>query len=157
MAAFKTLQFLPEIFKTDTNKKFLNATTDQLISEPNLIKINGYIGRKLAPSYKTSDSYITEPTKDRQDYQLEPSIIIKNPTTNNLLFATTYTDIINKIAYYGGLVDNHSRLFENEFYSYDPQIDLDKFVNYAQYYWLENGPDAVTVSAGDVPLENVCC
>lgn len=153
MAAFKTLQFLPEIFKTDTNRKFLNATTDQLVSEPNLIKINGYIGRKLAPSYKTSDSYITEPTKDRQDYQLEPSIIIKNPTTNNLLFATTYTDIINKIAYFGGLVDNHSRLFENEFYSYDPHIDLDKFVNYAQYYWLENGPDAVTISSGDVPLE----
>ncbi len=153
MAAFKTLQFLPEIFRTDTNRKFLNATVDQLVSEPNLIKVNGYIGRKLAPSYKTSDSYITEPTKDRQDYQLEPSIIIKDPTTGTLTFATTYTDIVNKINFYGGFSNNHNRLFNNEYYSYDPQIDLDKFVNFAQYYWLENGPDAVTISASTVPLE----
>ena len=153
MAAFKTLQFLPEIFRTDTNKKFLNATLDQLVSEPNLIKVNGYIGRKLAPSYKTADSYIIEPTKDRQDYQLEPSIIIKDPTTGKLTFATTYTDIVNKINFYGGFSDNQNRLFDNEYYSYDPQIDLDKFVNFAQYYWLENGPNAVTVSASTVPLE----
>ena len=153
MAVFKTLQFLPEIFRTDPNKKFLNAITDQLVSEPDLIKVNGYIGRKLTPAYKNSDSYITEPTKQRQDYQLEPSINIKDSTNNNLLFATTYSDIINKIAYYGGLTNNHSRLFENEFYSYDPKIDLDKFVNYSQYYWLENGPDAVIVSNSDIPLE----
>lgn len=153
MAAFKTLQFLPEIFRTDTNKKFLNATVDQLVSEPNLIKVNGYIGRKLAPSYKNSDSYITEPTKIRQDYQLEPSIVIKDPTTGELTFATTYTDIVNKINFYGGFSNNHTRLFDNEYYSYDPQIDLDKFVNFAQYYWLEDGPDTVVVSSGAVPLE----
>lgn len=153
MAAFKTLQFLPEIFRTDTNRKFLNATIDQLISEPNLIKVNGYIGRTLAPSYKTSDSYITEPSKVRQDYQLEPSIIVKDPTTNELTFATTYTDIVNKINFYGGFGSNQNRLFDNEYYSYDPQIDLDKFVNFAQYYWLENGPAAVLVSASAVPLE----
>lgn len=152
MAVFKTLQFLPEIFRTDTNRKFLNATADQLISEPNLIKINGYIGRKLAPSYKTTDSYITEPTKARQDYQLEPSIIIKDPVTNILTFSTTYIDIVNRINSYGGLSSNHNRLFDNEYYSYDPQIDLDKFVNYAQYYWLPTGPDPVLISAATVPL-----
>jgi len=153
MAAFKTLQFLPEIFRTDTNRKFLNATVDQLVSEPNLTKVNGYIGRKLAPSYKTTDSYITEPTKARQDYQLEPSIIIKDPATNKLTFATTYNDIVNKINFYGGFGSNQNRLFDNEYYSYDPQIDLDKFVNFAQYYWLENGPGAVTITATTVPLE----
>jgi hypothetical protein len=153
MAAFKTLQFLPEIFRTDTNKKFLNATVDQLISEPNLTKINGYIGRKLAPSYKTSDSYITEPTKIRQDYQLEPSVIIKDPTNGKITFATTYTDIVNKINFYNGFSNNQNRLFDNEYYSYNPQIDLDKFVNFAQYYWLENGPNSVLVSAGAIPLE----
>jgi hypothetical protein len=153
MAVFKTLQFLPEIFRTETNKKFLNATVDQLYSEPNLVRINGYIGRKLAPSYKANDSYITEPTQDRQNYQLEPSVIIKDPVTQELNFATTYTDIVNKINFYGGLTSNHNRLFDNEYYSYDPQIDLDKFINFVQYYWLENGPDAVTISALDTPLE----
>jgi hypothetical protein len=93
MAAFKTIQFLPEVFRTDTNRKFLNATVDQLISEPNLKKVNGYIGRKLAPSYKTTDSYIEEPTTDRQNYQLEPSLVIKNPSTGQVDFATVHTQI----------------------------------------------------------------
>jgi hypothetical protein len=152
MAVIKSIQFLPDIFQTDTNKKFLNATVDQLISEPNLKKIKGYIGRKLSPSYKKSDSYIEENTSDRQNYQLEPSIIIKNPITDTIDFATTYTDIVNKIKYYGGLSQNHNRLFDNEYYTYDPKIDLDTFVNFSQYYWLENGPDAVIVTAMGVPL-----
>jgi hypothetical protein len=152
MAAFKTIQFLPEVFRTDVNRKFLNATVDQLISEPNLKKVNGYIGRKLAPSYKTTDSYIEEPTTDRQNYQLEPSLVIKIPTTGQIDFATTYTDIVNKIGYYGGLKDRHSRLFDNEYYTYDPKIDLDKFVNFSQYYWLQNGPDEVLISTNAVPL-----
>lgn len=153
MAVFKTLQFLPEVFRTETNKKFLNATTDQLLSEPNLVRVSGYIGRKLAPSFKVTDSYVTEPTQDRQNYQVEPTIIIKNPVNEKLEFATTYADITNKISYYGGFDNNHNRLFDNEFYSYDPQIDLDKFVNFVQYYWLENGPDEIIISAADVPTE----
>ena len=152
MAAFKTIQFLPEVFRTDVNRKFLNAIVDQLISEPNLKKVNGYIGRKLAPSYKTADSYIEEPTTDRQNYQLEPSLVIKNPSTGQIDFATTYTDIVNKIGYYGGLNSRHSRLFDNEYYTYNPKIDLDKFVNFSQYYWLDNGPDEIVISTGAIPL-----
>lgn len=153
MAVIKTHQFLPEIFQTETNKKFLNATLDQLVNEPALKKINGYIGRKLAPSYKTTDSYIEETSTDRQNYQLEPSLIIKNSVTDEIEFATTYPDIINKIKYYGGLTDKHSRLFDNEYYTYNPKIDLDKFVNFSQYYWLVNGPNPVTISAVGVPLQ----
>jgi hypothetical protein len=150
MAVFKTHQFLPDIFQTDTNKKFLNATFDQLVSEPQLKKVNGFIGRKLAPSYKASDSYILEPTSNRENYQLEPSIVIKDKFAKNIDFATTYVDTINKIKYYGGLIDNHNRLFDNEFYSYDPKIDLDKFVNFSQYYWLKEGPDPIQITSSGV-------
>lgn len=152
MAVIKSLQFLPEVFKTDTNKKFLNATVDQLISEPQLKKINGYIGRKLAPSYKNTDNYVNEIDSTRQNYQLEPSLVIRDPITNKIDFSTTYPDLINQIKYYGGLTDKHDRLFESEYYSYDPKIDLDKLINFSQYYWLENGPDAVIISASGIPM-----
>jgi hypothetical protein len=155
MAVFKTHRFLPEVFQTNTNKKFLNATLDQLVSEPDLRKIDGYIGRKLAPTFKSSDSYIQEPTTDRQDYQLEPSVIIQNATTGDIDFATTYQDTLSKVGYYGGFNNNQNRLFDNEYYSYNPKIDLDKFVNFSQYYWLPQGPDSVQVSATDVPTEKI--
>lgn len=152
MAVTKSIQFLPEVFRTDTNKKFLNATVDQLISEPQLKKINGYIGRKLSPSYKALDNYILETEAERQNYQLEPSLVVKDPITNKIEFTSTYNDLINQIAYYGGFTNKHDRLFESEYYSYDPKIDFDKLINFNQYYWLENGPSAITVSAAGVPL-----
>ena len=52
-----TLKFLPSIFQTDTNQKFLSATLDQLVSEDDQRRINGYIGRKFAPTYKPADNY----------------------------------------------------------------------------------------------------
>lgn len=153
MAVNKSIQFLPEIFKTDTNQKFLHATVDQLIAEPNLKRVNGYIGRKLAPSFKATDNYIQEISKDRQNYQVESSIIIKNPITEEIEFTTTYTDLLNQISYHGGISNNHDRLFKSEYYTYDPRIDFDKLINFSQYYWLENGPSAVTISASGIPLQ----
>ena len=78
MAIRKTLNFLPEVFKTSTNKKFLAATLDQLVSEPDLSRINGFIGRKFSPAYTPTDNYLIELTTARQNYQLEPSVVVKN-------------------------------------------------------------------------------
>jgi hypothetical protein len=147
MATRKTLNFLPEIFRTDTNKKFLGATLDQLISEPNLSKIDGFVGRKFSPTFVPSNNYVVEPTDDRQDYQFEPAVVVKN-SSNGLDLYSDYKDLIDKISYYGGITSDQDRLFRSEYYSYDPRIDLDKLVNYTRYYWLPEGPDAVTITAG---------
>ena len=147
MATRKTLTFLPEIFRTDTNKKFLGATLDQLISEPNLNKIDGFVGRKFSPTFIPSNNYVVEPTDDRQHYQFEPAVVVKN-SSNGLDLYSDYKDLIDKVSYYGGITTDQDRLFRSEYYSYDPRIDLDKLVNYTRYYWLPEGPDAVTITAG---------
>ena len=153
MAIRKTSKLLPIVFQTDTNEKFLSATLDQLVTEPNLRTINGYIGRRFAPTYKGSDSYVREITVDRQNFQLEPSLVIKDKE-NNITFFTTYLDFLNKLKYYGASITNHSRLFDQEYYSYDPKISFDKIVNFSQYYWLPNGPDTVNVFAGQIESTN---
>lgn len=153
MPVRKTRNLLPTVFQTDINDKFLSATMDQLISEPVLTNVNGYIGRKFAPTYKDGDSYITEPSNDRTNYQLEPSTVVLDDQ-NNVEFFGSYADYINKLRYYGANVDNHSRLFDNEYYTFDPLISFDKFVNFSQYHWLPNGPDEVGVNTQGIPLEN---
>ena len=99
MAAFKSHNFLPEIFRTETNKKFLGATLDQLISEPNFTRLNGYIGRIDSPTYKNGDSYVPEANSERQNYQLEPSSVVFDPESNRVNFYAGYTDVVNKIKY----------------------------------------------------------
>ena len=152
MAERKTYNFLPTTFRSDTNQKFLSATMDQLVSDPDFMTLYGYIGRRFAPTYKSTDSYVLESTADRQNYQLEPSIVIKNTQQNTTFFAT-YVDLLDKISYYGGIVTDHSRLFEQEYYTFDPKISFDKFVNFSQYYWLPDGPDPVEVSTNGLDLD----
>jgi hypothetical protein len=153
MAATNTLKFLPSIFQTDTNKKFLGATLDQLTAEADLQRVNGYIGRKFAPTYKTTDNYINEPTPDRQNYQLEPTVVVQNKQTGTVDLFSTYIDLIQQINVLGGNTKNHSRLFANESYTFDGLFDFDKFNNYNNYYWLPDGPDPVDVFAGTVAAE----
>ena len=144
MATRRTFNFLPSVFQTDTNRKFLSATLDQLVSEPKFERLNGFIGRKFAPTYVTTDSYVTESDRDRQNYQLEPSVVIKN-NKNEVNFYGNYIDLVNKISYYGGITSNHDRLFANEYYTFNGLFDQDKFVNYQQYFWLPDGPTPVHI------------
>ena len=144
MATSRTLEFLPDFLKTTPNRKFLTATLDQLLSEPVVKKFNGYIGRQFAPVYRNTDSYITEPSDQRQNYQLEPGVITVN-ANDQAEFYSSYPDLLNQISFYGGITNKHSRLFSNQTYTYDPRVDFDKLVNFGNYYWLQNGPDPVDV------------
>ena len=137
--------FLPEVFKTPTNKKFLNTTLDQLIQEPDLKKIQGFIGKHTLIT-SDNDIYLNEATPDRTDYQLEPGIIFKNGNGQKV-DALTYPGLVDSIAVKDGKVADHDRLFSNETYSWNPFIDFDKFINYTQYVWLPAGPDSVNVTS----------
>ena len=149
MASIKSINLLPEVFRTDTNKKFLAATVDQLISEPDFKRIDNFVGRTFASTFKYGDSYVEEPSKDRQNYQLEPSFVAQDQN-KNITFYSSYIDLIQKIAYYGGLTNDHSRLFENESYNFNGLFDFDKFVNFSQYFWMPDGPPEIAVSANAV-------
>ena len=148
----RSVDLLPEIFQTDTNKKFLSATLDQLTQEPSFKRTYGYIGRRVGPGINPADSYVTEPTQSRSDYQLEPGVAFFQPNTTKPLDAITYPGMIDALNIQGGITGNQDRLFESEFYSWDPFCDLDKFTNYSQYYWLPGGPDSVDVFSSEIAL-----
>jgi hypothetical protein len=149
----RSVDFLPEIFQTPVNKQFLSATLDQLIQNPQYTQTQGFIGRRVGPGVNANDSYVIEPTKTRTDYQLEPGVVQIDPAdSHKVVDAITYPGINDALQLQGGLTDNANRLYTSDYYTWDPFVDLDKFVNYAQYYWLPSGPLAVDVSATEVPL-----
>ena len=152
MAKVRTVDFLPEIFQTPTNKQFLSATLDQLVQEPQFKKTQGYVGRRVGPGVNADDKYVVESTDSRRDYQLEPGVIIKKPDSDSVKDAITYPGITDALSTQGALVNNANRLYTSEYYTWDPQVNFDKFVNYSQYYWLPSGPLAVNVGGTSVPL-----
>lgn len=152
MSLVNTINFLPEVFKTPTNQRFLGATVDQLIGDATNQSVNGYIGRTFSPTYKLGDNYVPELTKSRKNYQFEPSVVVKD-TAGDVTFNAGYADLLRSIANNNGSAVNHQRLFTEQSYNYDARIDYDKFVNYNDYYWLPTGPAAVPVYSNQVPYQ----
>ena len=139
---------LPKYFRTDKNQKFLQSTLDQLIQPGVAEKINGFVGRKTAKAFVKDDNYVGDVTAERRDYQLEPVSVIKDDL-DNVEFYADYRDYMNQIANFSGVVDDHSKNNKQEFYTWQPHIDWDKFTNFREYYWLPNGPQTVVIPGED--------
>ena len=138
------VEFLPKYFRTLPNKKFIAATLDQIIQQGVAEKLNGYFGRKNSKARKLNDTYISEVSTDRENYQLEPSAIIKDEL-DNIIFQKDYNDYTNQIANLAGNNENQSHNNEQEYYAWNPHIDWDKFVNFREYYWLPFGPSVINI------------
>jgi hypothetical protein len=149
----RTVQHLPAFYRTDTNQRFLASTLDPLVQKGQLERLDGYIGRQDAYTRQVTDRYIGATSRDRFAYQLEPAVTYTDRDTTSVnpedqvKFTGTYDDYINQIKYLGGKVNNHDRLNKETVYSWNPAIDYDKLVNYREYYWLPNGPSAITIDS----------
>jgi len=147
----RTVQHLPAFYRTDANQRFLSSTLDPLVQKGALERLDGYIGRQDAYTRISTDTYIPATDRDRTSYQLEPAVTYTDRDTTSInpedqvKFTATYDDYINQIRYFGGKVDNHDRLNKETVYSWNPAIDLDKLINYREYYWLPDGPNPVTI------------
>lgn len=137
---------LPAVFQTVTEKKFFDATFDQVFSKKDSDMLAGYLGRRDPGSYNPiTDFYLPEPSKNRTWWQLEATAYARDTDTTktNVFF---YDDLLERIEYYGGSTLNQDRLFESEYYSFAPPIDFDMFINYQNYYWVEQGLSPISIS-----------
>ena len=135
---------IPKIYQSDANKKFIQATVDQLIQSGTVNKVNGFIGRENAKASTGADIFVKAADQTRQNYQLEPGLTVQD-TLGNATFFKDYQDYINQLNVFCSTTLNPARLNKKDMYSWDPHIDWDKFVNFNDYYWLPYGPDSIQV------------
>ena len=135
-----TYDLLPEYLQSDTNKKFLNATLDQMIVSGNPKIESGYIGKKIgAIRSSANDVYSESKTTLNNRYQVDPTVVSQNPSTLEYESAIPYDDIISKLKYLEANTTNLDKLFSDYNYSWRPPIDVDKFINWNSYVWLPFG------------------
>lgn len=160
----RVANLLPGVHQTETIQKFFGASADHLFEPGKSKPLNGYIGRSVNYTEEATNYYLDEDTNERAFYQLEPSMVSVDENGDNkaLLF---YEDLINSLRFQGGIVNNHDRLFSQNYFSWCPSIDLDKFLNYREYCWVPEGPNPVEIrgnaakytangSAQDFPVSN---
>jgi hypothetical protein len=141
---FSTL--LPAVNRTSTLVKFFGATVDQVFQPGTSKTVSGYIGEVPLYNNANTDFYVNEPTEERSAYQLEPAMVsFDTSTTSNssaVSNALTYPDFVAYLMNSSAITNvNQPRLFENNYFTWAPPIDIDKLVNYSQYRWLGNTDD----------------
>ena len=141
----KSEKLLPRYFRTDANKKFLQSTLDQLTQPGVAEKLNGYYGRKISKAFNADDNYVGDVTTQRENYQFEPVTLIKD-NLDNVTFYKDYNDYLNQIKSFGGNIENQELLNSQEYYSWNPNINWDKFANFREYYWLPYGPQTIRIA-----------
>ena len=131
----KSSNFLPSVFQTELNKSWLDSTLDQMVSKGPLDNIDGYIGSKHGNVAKADDVYIE--SQDSKT-QLTPALVSydkQKQLTNSIAFDDIANSINTNFATY-----NYNSAYSSDRYTFNPPVDIDKFVNHTNYRWVPELP-----------------
>ena len=139
----KSVEFLPNTFRTEPNEKFLSGVVDPFIQPGALDKLSGYVGRRFGKTYNATDVYLDNDQTLRSRYQLEPGVTVEKDQKLERFY--DYLDFKNMLKFFGNDIDRDDNITYQEHYSWNPPIDWDKFINYSEYYWIPGGPPSVAI------------
>jgi hypothetical protein len=126
-----TVDLLPEIFRTDTNKKVLGAIVEDLFQPSSLETLNFYVG------YKATTEILPHPIARRQ---LEPGLLTYNTNGVSTLSADELAQAWD--------FNNRQKEKPVPISILDLPIDPDKFINWTNYYWIDVGMPLVYITSG---------
>jgi len=141
----KIYKKLPVVLQTTAIKNFFESTVEQLFSKAKVEVVSGYIGSKTGADNGIT-GYITEPNSDKAHYALSPVVNTINYTTKESEDFIFFDELIDILATYGVDTSNQNKIFGTNFSSFVPPIDVDKFINYQEYYWYPDGPTVIPVA-----------
>ena len=146
---------LPGVHQTPVIKNFFETTVEQLFSKSKIDSISGYVGRKDVSLYEFKDTYITQPDTARDKFSLEPVVNTLEPITGATTNRVFWSDFVNVLKSYGVDTTNQNPIFDSTFYSFLPPINIDKFINYQEYFWSPQGPTAILIEGADEKFINI--
>ena len=123
-------QLLPIQLRDKTIDSLLRGSFNRHLSKSGTSPIYGELGSStLSPG----EVRIKEADLDRQINQITPLIYAKH-ATEELVFS--WSDLQNKLALLGVDKSTLGDWFKSRSYNFVPPIDLDKFCNYQEYFWI---------------------
>jgi hypothetical protein len=122
----KVTDMLPSIFRTDTNKKLIGALAEDLFQPSSLEDLNFSVGRNTSKTVVKQS--LPHATAKRQ---LEAGLIYYADTGPKTLLADQIATIWD--------LNDRSNESAVPVSVLDLPIDPDKFVNWTNYYWIEQG------------------
>lgn len=138
---FNLNEFLPAQNKGEFLESLNTNLFNRYLTKDEFDRIVGLIGDP-DPNEKVS-TQIKEPTPFRQANQLQPVVSQKIGTENHFM---AFEDFMTRIGRTGVNTEKFDQWGETMQFNWVPPIDIDKIVNYRDYYWNSN-----ETGASDIP------
>lgn len=120
-------ELLPEVYRSNFNNSFFGVTVNRLLSPDDTTHVSGYIGRG-----RDTTRRIKEKTYFRQANQLQPMVLNQRGSEQDVL---TFPNFVSQMKALGVDFRTMDQWGSAEQFSWAPPINLDKLVNYGDYYW----------------------
>lgn len=130
-ASLDLTKLLPPRYRDKTLDGLLKNLFNRHLSKDDAVSVYGYIGERqaLAPG----EVQLTEKTLERQVHQLTPMIYAEHATEK---FTYSWADLVQRLIIEGVDYSSIGDIFTTRSYNFMPPIDLDKFCNFNEYYWV---------------------
>jgi hypothetical protein len=137
---------LPTYFQNDINVSTFSNGINRLLTADDYIYVQGKIGKQIpsVPNIEPTELNLPEDSLSRSTWQLQPLIYSKLGTQE---YITSFQDILDKLTRLGVDVSRQDKWLECDQFNFAPPIDVDKFINYRDYFWVENSqPNYITMN-----------
>lgn len=119
---------LPDVYQSDISRTITAATFDQLLTQDDVSRIVGSIGKGVPAS-----EYIKEATPGRQNNQLQPIVATDSGDTNFVLPQSAFLKQLSLM----GVDTNKANVWASaKVANWAPPINFDKLANFQDYYWV---------------------
>lgn len=137
MSSLDLTKFLPPRYRDKTIDTLLKSAFNRHLSKEDSVQLFGYVGDRN--NLLSNDVKITERDMERQLNQLSPLIRVQHGTEKKVF---SWQDLVQKLQLLGVSYSSIGEWFKTGSYNFAPPIDLDKFCNFNQYFWV--GPWAIS-------------
>ena len=155
----KTVEQLPDYLKSNVNKKFLDATLDQLVSNGSTVRANSYYGSRKGLVNNGVDLYYDANSIRKNQYQFDPAVTSDYKGVDEPKLHITYDDILNNMRRNVEEIDatsfDYNRLFQGDNFTWRPPISENKFLNYNLFYWFEAGLPTIEIDGSFNPTTEI--
>ena len=136
-------------FDTPVNRSLIENTYNRFLTKDETVESIGTIG--LPDPAALHDRQLKEDTVHRQTYQLQPLIHKKVATID---YTMSFKDELSELERLGVDVNRLDKWADTEQFNFAPPVDLDKLINYRDYYWYD--PDGKSIAPQYIVIKNPC-
>lgn len=139
------VSYVPKALRNSMNTSVLDNLFNRFMSHDESIPLYGYIGKKPA-NINDKTPAVPQPSVERGINTIAPIISFNVGTTKHLF---TFQDLMNR-AKALGISENLSWLY-SQGNNFVPPINIDKFTNFYNYYWIPKSTLGPSWNPNNVP------